>query len=189
MSRFELLLQEFFYRPDEDPGPFFVGQPEPEELPAPLEEEPPAEFLGFRLEREQYAIPLPDVREIVKVPPLTEVPRAPASLLGVMSLRGEVLPVYDVRPKLHLSDRVPKLAGPPEECEPLPRGARVLLVRTAEGDAGVLVDEVAGVVRLKPSTLELPPPGVAGPDRDSVVGLGRKGEHLYILLDLERALT
>ena len=168
----------FLYREDEDPGPLFeVGEPVEPVAQAPEDEEP-QEFLAFALDAETYALPVTALREIVKVPALTEIPRAPRALLGVMNLRGEVLPVYDIRPRLHLA---PLGAVPPKT-------ARVLVVRSEEGDAGVWVDAVAGVVRLRPSTIEAPPPGVANAERDCVVGLGRKGEALYILIDVETVL-
>ncbi|WP_370639994.1 chemotaxis protein CheW [Corallococcus sp. AS-1-12] len=62
------------------------------------------------------------------------------------------------------------------------------MLKTADGPAGVWVDSVAGVVRLKPSMVELSPAGLRG-DRDCVAGLGRKGSQLYILLDPEQALA
>jgi purine-binding chemotaxis protein CheW len=175
-------LEEFFYRPDEDPGPLFeVGEAvEPVALAG--ASEAPREFLAFALERETYAVPVSVLREIVKVPPLTEIPRAQKSLLGVMNLRGEVLPVYDLKPKLHLPPSPPLAQG-------TERTARVLVVRSEEGDAGLLVDRVEEVVRLRPSTIEAPPPGVAGGERDCVVGIGRKGEALYILIDVDQALS
>src|SRR5439155_27312214 len=134
-----------------------------------VDDELPGEFLAFSLDEELYAAPIRDVREIVKVPSLTEIPRSPASLLGVMNLRGEVLPVHDVKMRLHLSSSPPRIAGPAEEIHPLPKSARILIVRGEEGDAGVLADKVTEVVKMKPSALEPPPPRFAGGDRDLVV--------------------
>jgi purine-binding chemotaxis protein CheW len=126
------------------------------------------------------------LREIVRVPPLTEVPRADRALIGVMNLRGEVLPVYDIKPALHLTAE----EGPPARPSgPPPRSARVLVIRSDEGDAGLWVDGVTGVMRLRPSAIEAPPPGVVRGERDCVVGLGRHGNHLLILIDVDLALA
>ncbi len=186
MPTFDQLLDEFFYRPDEADGPLFElaagadpAGPEPAD-------EAPAELIAFILDDECYAVPISEVREIVKVPPLTEVPRASPAILGVMNLRGEVLPVYDIKPRLRLSVGPVRVAGP--GAARLPKGARVLVVRSDAGDAGVLVDAVRGVVKVKPSAVEVPPPGVAGGERDCVVGLFRRRDQLYILLDLAQAL-
>ncbi len=185
---FSSLLDEFFYRPDEAAGELFELGTLPE-APAPvLPEEEPAEYLVFSLDAERYAIPIGDVREIVRVPALTEIPRGAKNLLGVMNLRGEVLPVYEVKRRLHLSDTAPQIAGPDADLSALPKTARVVVIRDDEGDAGVLVDAVQEVVRLRPSTLEPPPAGVVT-ERDCVVGLGRRREQLYILIDVREALT
>ncbi len=188
MARFTELLDQFFYRPDEDVSGLFELSTAPEELPALLEEEPPGDFLAFALEGETYAVPIRDVREIVKVPPLTEIPRGEPALLGVMNLRGEVIPVYDVKMRLKLTSRPARVAGPPHEVTPLPRSARVVVVHLPDGPSGILVDEVSEVVKMRPSSLEPPPPGIGG-ERDCVVGLGRRGDKLYILVDVQQALA
>lgn len=187
MSRFEEQLDRFFYRPDEDSGVLFDAGQALEE-PPPVAEEAPEDFLAFRLLDELYAIPLLTLREIVKVPVLTEIPRAEPMLLGVMNLRGEVLPVYDIRAALGLAPERPAIAGPEADLEGLARSLRILVVRDDQGDAGVLVDEVLEVVRLKPSAVETPPRGLPGGDRGAIVGLGRRREQLFILLDLEQVL-
>ncbi|XXF80518.1 chemotaxis protein CheW [Myxococcaceae bacterium GXIMD 01537] len=187
MARFSDLLEDFFYRPDEDVAglqALVEGSDGPD---AAVPEENPEEFLAFLLEGECYAVPVATVRELVKVPPLTEIPRCEPHLLGVMYLRGEVVPVYDVKQRLRLADQAPLVAGP--DAPPPPRSARIIVVRTLEGPAGIWVDTVSGVVRLKPSMLEPAPPGVGGGERDCVVGIGRRGPQLYILLDVPQALA
>ncbi len=176
------VLDSFFYRPDEEVGPLEKLQTDASEPVVPVDTEEPEEFLAFRLETETYAIAIEDVREIVKVPMLTEVPRGQPGLLGVMNLRGEVLPVYDVKHRLGLIDTSPVVTGPDD----VSRSARIVLVRDDQGDAGVLVDGVAEVVKLLASRFESPPAGTS--DRDSIVGLARKGDALYILLDVAQVL-
>ncbi|QRO01097.1 purine-binding chemotaxis protein CheW [Archangium violaceum] len=187
MPSLSVLLDSFFYRPDEDVGLLQELVAGTDETVEPIPEEPPEEYLAFRLEEEHYAVPIREVREIVKVPPLTEVPRAAANLLGVMYLRGEVLPVYDVKVKLRLTDKAQLVAGP-DAPEP-PRRARIIVVQAEDGLAGLWVDSVSEVVRLRPSMLEVAPPGVGGGERDCVVGLGRRNQQLFILLDIWQALA
>ncbi|RJS15286.1 chemotaxis protein CheW [Corallococcus sp. H22C18031201] len=186
MPRFDALLDDFFYRPDEDVSGLVDFAAGSHGATPQAVEEVPEEYLSFLLEDECYAVPLLAVREICKVPPLTEIPRAEPWLLGVMNLRGELLPVYDVKLRLRLAEVPARVAGP--EALPAPRAARILVLKTEEGPAGVWVDSVQGVVRLKPSMLEAAPPGLRG-ERDCVVGLGRRGAQLYILLDPELALA
>jgi purine-binding chemotaxis protein CheW len=168
-------LDRFFFAADEAVGAFLELAPEVERRADTDREELTEEFLAFRLENEVYAVPLGALREIVKMPPLTFVPRAPKLVLGVMNLRGEMVPVYDIKPRLRL-DSSPEARNA--------RSARVLLLRDAQGDCGVLVDEVQGVVRLPLTRLE----GAPLPGMEAVAGVGRRGDEIYILLDLEQAL-
>ncbi len=176
------LLDAFFYRPDEEVGPLDDLQAEAVEPVLPVDTEEPTEFLAFRLDAETYAVAIEHVREIVKVPLLTEVPHGQRGLLGVMNLRGEVLPVYDIKPRLGLATESPVVTGPTD----VSRVARIVLVRDDQGDAGVLVDGVDEVVKLLASRFEPPPAGTS--DRESILGLARKGEALYILLDVSQVL-
>jgi purine-binding chemotaxis protein CheW len=181
VTPFETLLDRFLYRPDEPGLPglqWLADAPDPEATP----DEQPQQWLSFLLCDETYAMGIERVREIMKVPALTEVPRAPAELLGVVNVRGEVLPVYDVRARLLLTPKVQPVRGPAD----VGPKSRIVVVRSERGDAGLLVDAVEGVVRLLPSLTEPPPPG--GTERPYLVGLSRKADRLYILLDVERVL-
>lgn len=188
VSDFKELLEGFFYRPDEDVGGMIELASADEHVVLERNDERAMDFLGFALEAESYAVPIETVREILRVTPLTEVPRSEPNLLGVFALRGEVIPVYDIKRKLKLADAYPQLAGPYADLSPLGKGARVLILSSEGGPAAVLVDSVEGVVRLMPSAVEPPPRGLATAEADGVVGLARAGAALYILLDLERTL-
>ncbi len=181
-TRFATLLERFFYRPDEEVGAFLELAPEIADLPQSLDELP-EEFLAFELSGEIYAVPIAAVREIIKVPPLTEVPRVSPHVLGVMNVRGEMLPVYDLKPRLRLADAPRKVQGPAD----VSRASRVVMLKDPQGDAGILVDRVQGVVRLPLSKLEQAP--ALSFDRRCVAGLGRRDGVLYILLDVEQALA
>lgn len=183
MSRFAELLDRFFYRPDEDVGAFLELAPEVDSGPEVALEEVPEEFLAFQLGDETYAVPIATVREILKVGDVTEVPRGAPNVIGLINVRGEMLPLYDVKVRLKLADAAPVVRSRADVA----RGTRIVLIRDPEGDAGVLVDRVHGVVKLALSRLESAPN--LGLERDAVAGLGRKDGNLYILIDLEQALS
>jgi purine-binding chemotaxis protein CheW len=143
-----------------------------------MSDDPVREFIGFQLGGEFFALPIEGVREIAKVTPITEVPRAPRELLGIASRRGEVLPVYDLRPRLGLAAAPLPRSDDGTLSEPSPSGRLVVLRDGAEA-AAILADVVVEVLRLKESTLEPPQPGA----RPLVVGTGRRGERSYQLLD------
>ncbi len=129
------------------------------------------EYLTFRLGDEEYAVEIACVREILKAPTITEVPRAPSPILGVILVRGEVIPVHDPRRRLGLP------------AAPAQKGARVVICDAGEGPEGLLVDSVSQVVRLPPSAIEARPPGIGGIDSETLAGIGRDEDRLFILLD------
>ncbi len=183
MSQFAELLDRFFYRPDEAVGSFLEQAPLSDRIADALPDETPEEFLAFVLEGETYAVPIGAVREILKITDVTEIPRAQKNIIGLINVRGEMLPLYDVKVRLRLADVPPVvLTG-----KDVGRAARILLLKDLEGDAGVLVDRVEGVVKLQLSRLE-EAPGL-GIDRDAIAGLGHRDGQLYILLDVEQALS
>jgi purine-binding chemotaxis protein CheW len=181
--RFAELIDRFLYRPDEAVGPWLELAPEVDVSALPRIAEVPEEFLAFVLEGETYAVPIAAVREILRVPEVTEIPRAKRNLLGLINVRGEMLPLYDVKVRLHLAPEPPVVRS----AKDVGRGARVVLLKDPEGDAGVLVDSVAGVVKLPLSSLEEAPH--LGAERNAIAGIGRLDGRLYILLDVEQALT
>ncbi len=176
---FDELVERFLYHPDEDVGRFLEMAPEVAPSAPAQPAEPDREFLSFRLDGETWAVPIEGVREVMKVPPLTEVPRGDKHLVGLMNVRGEMLPVYDIKPRLGLTAMA--------RAAPWPRGTRVVLLRDELGDAGILVDEVPGVVRLSPARLEQAPS--FGRELACVAGLGKGRGELFILLDVQQALA
>ncbi len=183
MSQFAELLDRFFYRPDEDVGPFLEQAPISDRITQAAPEETPEEFLAFVLEGETYAVPIGAVREILKITDVTEIPRAQKNMIGLINVRGEMLPLYDVKVRLRLAEKTPLV----RTGKDVGRAARIVLLKDLEGDAGVLVDRVEGVVKLQLSRLE-EAPGL-GIDRNAIAGLGRRDGHMYILLDVEQALS
>jgi purine-binding chemotaxis protein CheW len=130
-------------------------------------------YLRFRVADEEYGVSLLEIREIIKPRDITEVPRMPAFVAGVLSLRGTIIPVFDLRLRLGL---------------PVTESAatrRIIIARKGEGACGLLVDEVFQVIGLADSSLEHAPAVLEGIDREFVKGIGRYGERMLILLDLE----
>jgi purine-binding chemotaxis protein CheW len=135
------------------------------------------EFLTFLLGAEEYAVAIERVREVVRAPPITEVPRAPAHILGVVTVRGEVVAVIDPRRRLGL---------PP--AHPAEGEGKVVIVDAGEGPCGLHVDRVASVVRLLPGSVEPCPQGIAGQRAEFLAGIGREGDRLFTVLDLTALL-
>jgi len=132
------------------------------------------EMLSFRLGGEEYVLPVDDVREVLKSRELTIVPNSPPHVLGVTSIRGRVLPVIDLGRRLGL---------PPAVRD---EKARIIIISPDDEDAGIMVDRVTGVVRISPDAIR-PAPETVEQGAEFLKGIARKGERLYILLDLNKA--
>lgn len=118
------------------------------------------EFLAFKLGVETYAFPLAGVQEILKPPRITRVPRASPEILGIVSVRGRVTTVIDLRRRLKLIEA------------PLDKNTRVLLVDAGNEVLGMLVDAVLQVYRLYEDEVELAST-VGGDLNEYVMGIGR----------------
>jgi purine-binding chemotaxis protein CheW len=138
------------------------------------------ELLGFQLGGESYAVNLLSVREIVTRRPITEVPRTPAFLPGIISLRGLIVPVLDLRLRLGLPASTPT------------RASRVLIVQQASsGESfGLSVDAVRQVIRLSDEEIETRPPAFAGRESEFIAAIGRpRSGGMLIVLALDAVLS
>jgi purine-binding chemotaxis protein CheW len=134
------------------------------------------EFLCFRVCSEQYAINIMEIKEIIKPREITEVPRSPDFISGVLSLRGIIIPVFNMVKRLHLE---------PVEID---SRERIIVVSKGEELFGILVDEVLQVVRIPEGAIEQPPAVLEGIDRDFVQGIGRHSSGMLILLNMASIL-
>ncbi len=117
-------------------------------------------YLGFLVGAEHLALPIASVREVARVAPITEVPRAPRVVRGVVALHGRVITVVDLRRQLSLPDPLPSAA------------ARLLLVASGDEDVALLVDAVTRIHRVSADTVE-PAASLPGTPRPHVVGVAR----------------
>lgn len=131
-------------------------------------------FLCFVLGREEFGVDLHLVKQIVKPPPVTWMPRAPEHVLGVVSIRGSVVTLVDLKLLMGF--------GPAE----WPRGARILLLEVDGETVGLLVDGVSTVRRLPESALERNPDLEDTPHAGRVICLARPEPGCQVtVIDLE----
>jgi purine-binding chemotaxis protein CheW len=139
-------------------------------------------FVIFRLGKEGYALEVMRVQEVLDMQSLTEVPGGPKYLLGVINLRGHVLPVYDLRMPFGL----PKIAQPNQVPS-------VLIVETTLGSdiqvTGLVVDRVSDVLEFSPEEMQPPPQLGLGKATPFVRGLIRHQEGFLLVLDVDRVFS
>jgi purine-binding chemotaxis protein CheW len=144
---------------------------------AEVAEKSEVEVLTFALAGEQYAVNIEHIVEIVRPRAATRVPNAGANVVGIISLRGLIVTVVDVRAKLHH-----------------PRGkggndARIIVVEHGGETLGFEVDRVLRVVKLDAAAIEAHPVVHSSEQTDSIRGVFRHGGALTILLDLDKLLA
>lgn len=128
--------------------------------PDPTSETGAIAVLAVYAGNEAYGFPLSVIREILVPPPVAEVPRAPAAVLGVISVRGQIITVVDLPKLLNL------------ESHPQPDAGRILLVDDGKELIGVAVDRVIQVYRMEPAQIEYAS-AMSAELSDYVVGIGR----------------
>lgn len=132
------------------------------------------ELLVFSLDGASYALPIERVREIVRPRKLTPMPHVPAEVLGIISLRGEIVQVIDARQRLGLPAAAPA------------RGSRVIVMTAEHGDiTGLLVDGVHEVLRVDESALRAPTNTEGG----LISALAPRGDHFVSLVAPEFLVT
>ena len=137
---------------------------------------PELHLVTFALDREEFGIPIEQVREVIRVSDITRVPQARQHVRGVANLRGRILAVVEIRTRMGLS-----------AAEVTPR-SRIVVVGIGQRMLGILVDGVSQVVKVPVTTVTPPPEEVMSPATDYITGVARWNSRLIILLDLEKVL-
>lgn len=134
-------------------------------------------YLVFTLGDEAYAINVAHVREIIGAIPITRVPGLPGSVRGVVNLRGNIIPVADLRIRFDL--------------EAVDHGHRtcIIVVQARGVQFGLVVDRVVEVARITEDEIEPPPEFGANVRPDYLLGIARSGSRVRLLLDVDRTLS
>lgn len=130
----------------------------------------------FRIGKETYGVEIGHVREVVAWSQPRPLPGSPPHVEGVLSLRGEVIPVLDLGKRFGASRALPD-----EE-------SRILVVEVGGQVAGVIVDTVTEVLTLANQSVHPVAPAIRNPNDPLVAGIVQHGEELIVLVNLERVV-
>ncbi len=133
-------------------------------------------LVTFFLTGEEYGVDVRLVQEIIRVSEVTQVPRAPEFIKGVINLRGRIIPVIDLKKKLGLGE------------VSIERQARVVVIRLRDRLIGLLVDGASQVLKVPVSTIEAAPEEVVEIDANYIRGVAKLQARLIILVDLPKIL-
>ncbi len=143
-------------------------------------EELAGKYLTFRLDHEEYGIPILTVVEIIKMMDVTPVPRTPSFVRGVINLRGKVIPVVELREKFGMD----RTDDTDETC--------IIVVkvegRETEMEMGIIIDTVSEVLDINAREIEAPPEFGTACDTEFILGMAKTGASVKILIDINRVL-
>ena len=134
------------------------------------------QVVTFRLADEEYAIDILQVKEILMWTEVTRMPRAPHFIEGIVNLRGQMVPIIDLRKRLGLEQR------------DRTKDTRIVIADMGDEIIGMVVDAVREVTRLPQSAIAPPPSMIAGVGAEFLTGIGQVGERVLIMLDLSKVL-
>jgi len=135
------------------------------------------QFCTFFVNGLFFGIEVLKVQEVIRYQEMTRVPLAPATIQGLINLRGQIVTAIDLRRRLEL---------PPREADQLPMN---VVVRSEDGAVSLLVDEIGDVVEIQDDIYEQPPETLKGVARELVQGVYKLKERLLLILDTERTVT
>ena len=130
----------------------------------------------FVVGRSLFGIDVLNVQEVLRFQRMTKVPLAPPVIVGLINLRGQIVPAIDMRRRLFLHPRT-------EDEYPMN-----LVVRTEDGAVSLLVDEIGDVLELKPNTFESTPANVSANVREMIRGVYKLKDRLLFVLDTEKTV-
>ena len=136
-----------------------------------------SQLVVFVMENEEFACSIQNVREVLKMIKVTPLPRSLDFVEGVINMRGEVLPVIDLRKRFSLPE-----AERTDE-------SRIIIVEVEERMVGLIVDSVREVLSMPNQQIQEAPSQVAGGKTDLIMGVGKVEDRMLIILDLDRILT
>lgn len=136
------------------------------------------QFIVFSIDKENYGIGIQDIHEIdrLKEISITEVPKTPDYVEGIINLRGEVVPIVDLRKRFEL---------PYKEAD---KDSRAVVVKLDKKTIGLIVDNVDEVITLMPEEITLPPEEIKDIDSKYVKGIGKKNDKIITILDIKEIL-
>jgi len=135
------------------------------------------QFVVFKLGNEEYGVPITQVKEINRLTATTKVPRSPVFVEGIINLRGQIIPIIDMKKRFDLP--LTEYTG----------DARIIVIQVGDHTFGVEVDSVSEVLRINSSSIEPAPHIVCGIDSRYITGVAKVGQRLLILLDLDKLLS
>jgi len=134
-------------------------------------------MIGFTIGGEDYGVDIQTVKEVIRITQITRLPKAPLFVKGVINLRGDIIPIIDLREKFGFNR------------QEYVNSSRIIVTEMKGKSVGMVVDSVTSVIRLNQDDIDPPPPLVGGLSEEYLNGVGKFGGKLIVLLNIDRILS
>jgi purine-binding chemotaxis protein CheW len=133
------------------------------------------QFVVFKIGVEEYAIPILKVNEIIRLKGIniTEVPNTQKYVMGIINLRGEVIPIIDLRMKFNM---------PKKELDD---NHRIIIVNIRDNSIGFMVDSVSEVAQINSEEITQPPEEISDINSKYITGVAKYKDRIFIILDID----
>lgn len=135
------------------------------------------QLVSFSLGSEEYGVHIEDVEGVIRIPEITHLPQTESFLKGVINLRGDIIPVIDMRERFNM------------ESMEYTNVTRVINIKINNKLVGLIVDNVSQVVVLDKSDIEDAPDIIHGISKEYIEGIGKFEERMIIILRMQKVLT
>ncbi len=134
------------------------------------------QYVVFKLGQDEYGVDIQKVTTIEQVKSIARVPRTPAYIKGVLNLRGDIIPIMDLRERFNLP------------VEPDTEDTRIIIIKIEEISIGIIVDSVAEVMNLTEADIENVTNFTTEFSLDYIMGVGKADGRIVTLLNMEKLI-
>ena len=134
-------------------------------------------LVTFKLGNNEYAIDIMQAKEIIKMEKITLIPNAPDYVEGVINLRGNIIPIVDLKKRFNLEENDGE------------KNTGIIIVKIDDVDMGIIIDAISKVVSIATSNIQPPPPMLSGIGQKYIKGVAKLEDKLLVVLDLEKLIV
>lgn len=135
------------------------------------------QYVVFKLNEEEYGVDIKNVKEITEYKKTTKIPKSPSFVDGVINVRGDTIPIIDLKKKFNLLENDMK-------CEV----KRIIIVNIEDKHVGFIVDDASQVMKICEKDIDNPPEILLDINERYISGIGKVGDKLIVILDLKEVL-
>ncbi len=135
------------------------------------------QFVVFKLNNEEYGIEITSVEEILKYQEITNIPQADEYILGIINLRGKVIPIYNLKKKFY------------GENSNINDDTRIVVISYQDMSIGMIVDSVSEVLRISEENIGLTNTFFSDKKNNSIVGIGKLEKRLLMIIDIKELFS